>query len=105
MVAKAHAAGRCLIGATITPFGGSVYLGDENEAVRQEVNAFIRTSGVFDGVVDFDRATRDPDDPTRLLPADDSGDHLHLSDAGYQAIADSVDLNLLRCDRHGTDGE
>jgi lysophospholipase L1-like esterase len=105
MVAKAHAAGRCLIGATITPFGGSVYLGDKNEAVRQEVNAFIRTSGVFDGVVDFDRATRDPDDPTRLLPADDSGDHLHLSDAGYQAIADSVDLNLLRCDRHGTDGE
>ncbi|GLY85490.1 SGNH/GDSL hydrolase family protein [Actinoallomurus iriomotensis] len=105
MVAKAHAAGRCLIGATITPFGGSVYEGDRNEAVRQEVNAFIRTSGVFDGVVDYDQATRDPDDPTRLLPADDSGDHLHLSDAGYQAIADSVDLGLLRCDRHGTDGE
>lgn len=105
MVARAHAAGRCLIGGTITPFGGSVYMKGQNEAVRQEVNAFIRTSGVFDGVVDFDRATRDPADSTRLLPAYDSGDHLHLSDAGYQAMADAVDLALLHCDRTGTSGE
>jgi lysophospholipase L1-like esterase len=99
MVAAAHAAGRCLIGGTLTPFGGSVYQSTANEAVRQEVNAFIRTSGVFDGGVDFDRATRDPADPTRLLSAYDSGDHLHLSDAGYRAMADTIGLALLHCRR------
>ncbi|GAB3412281.1 SGNH/GDSL hydrolase family protein [Flindersiella endophytica] len=96
LVAAAHAAGRCLVGATITPFGGSIFDGDDSEAVRQEVNAFIRGSGEFDAVLDFDAATRDPADPARLLPAY-SADGLHLSDAGYAAIANSVDLSKLRC--------
>lgn len=98
MIADAHAAGRCLLGATITPFGGSIFDDETSEAVRQEVNEFIRTSGEFDGVLDFDAATRDPADPTRLLPTY-SADGLHLSDAGYAAIANSVDLSTLRCDR------
>ena len=63
---------------------------------HQAVNAWVRTSGAFDGVVDFDRATRDPANPLRLLPAYDSGDHLHPSDAGYAAMANAVSLRLLQ---------
>jgi lysophospholipase L1-like esterase len=98
MIADAHAARRCLLGATITAFGGSIFDDETSEAVRQEVNEFIRTSGEFDAVLDFDLATRDPAAPNRLLPAY-SADGLHLSDAGYAAIANSVDLSTLRCDR------
>jgi lysophospholipase L1-like esterase len=63
------------------------------------VNDFVRTSGEFDGIVDFDKATRDPSNPDRLLPAYDSGDSLHPSNAGYQAMGHAVDLKLLNCDR------
>ncbi len=101
IVAQAHAAGLRIDGATLVPFGGSNarYGGNYGTAAgereRQKLNHWIRTSGTFDAVFDFDRALRDPGDPTRLLPVYDSGDHLHPSDAGYRAMADAVDLRVL----------
>ncbi|GGB27335.1 hypothetical protein GCM10011380_16210 [Sphingomonas metalli] len=97
MAERAHAHGLMVIGGTITPFAGSDYYhpGAETEADRQAINAFIRTSGTFDAVVDFDRALRDPARPDRLLAAYDSGDHLHPSAAGYRAMADAVPLALF----------
>jgi lysophospholipase L1-like esterase len=96
LIAQAHAAGLTIIGATITPYQGSPFYTAAGEAERQAVNRWIRTSGAFDGVVDFDRAVQDPADPLRLRPAYDSGDRIHPGDAGYQAMADAVSLNLLR---------
>lgn len=95
LAAQAHAQGLRVIGATITPFEGWRSYNAERESVRQAVNEFIRTSGVFDGVIDFDAAVRDPADPQRLRPEYDSGDHLHPSDTGYRAMADTIDLRLL----------
>jgi lysophospholipase L1-like esterase len=66
------------------------------EAKRQTVNEWIRTSGEYDAVIDFDEVTRDPSVPTRLLPLYDSGDHLHPNDAGYEAMGDAVDLKLFK---------
>jgi lysophospholipase L1-like esterase len=99
LIARAHARGLKIIGATLTPVEGSAYFAPETEAKRQAVNAFIRTGGAYDAVIDFDRVTRDPAQPTRFLPALDSGDHLHPSDAGYQAMADAIDLRLFRARR------
>ncbi|WP_440979843.1 SGNH/GDSL hydrolase family protein [Sphingomonas pseudosanguinis] len=101
LAARAHAHGIRLIGGTITPFQGSDYYhpGPETEADRQAINSFIRTSGVFDGVVDFDRAVRDPARPDRLLAAYDSGDHLHPSMAGYKAMAAAIPLSLFTTPR------
>jgi lysophospholipase L1-like esterase len=96
LIAAAHAAGLKIFGATLTPFQGSGYYSAAREADREAINRWIRTSGAFDGVIDFDQAVRDPADPLRLLPAYDSGDHLHPSDAGYQAMADAIDLALFR---------
>ena len=96
LIAAAHAAGLKIFGATLTPFQGSGYYSAAREAEREAVNHWIRTSGAFDGVIDFDQAVRDPADPLRLLPAYDSGDHLHPDDAGYQAMADAVNLALFR---------
>ncbi|MFB4268237.1 GDSL-type esterase/lipase family protein [Nonomuraea sp. GTA35] len=87
MVASAHAAGVRVIGGTITPFAGADYHTREGERARQAVNAFIREGGAFDAVADFDAALRDPAAPARLLPRYDSGDHLHPSAAGHQAMA------------------
>ena len=97
MIERAHAHGIRVIGATILPFAGSGYYhpGPESEADRQAVNAWIRGAGHFDGVVDFDKLTRDPAHPDRLLPAYDSGDHLHPSPVGYKAMGDAVPLKLL----------
>jgi lysophospholipase L1-like esterase len=97
LILRAHAQGVTILGATITPIGSSSVPGvvtPENEARRQAINRWIRTSGAFDGVVDFDAAVRDPANPTRLLPLYDS-DGLHLTDAGYQALANAVNLSLL----------
>jgi lysophospholipase L1-like esterase len=81
---------------TLLPFEGTKrFYSDGAEAQRQAVNAWIRSSGAFDAVVDFDQALRDPAHPGRLLPAFDSGDHLHPNAAGYQAMAGLVDLRLL----------
>jgi lysophospholipase L1-like esterase len=95
---RAHAHGVCLIGATVTPYGGSDYYhpGPENEADRRDLNDWIRNSGVFDAVADFDAALRDPERPDRLKKELDSGDGLHPSLAGYRAIADAVPLEPLR---------
>ena len=99
LVASAHRHGLRVIGTTITPFENATtapnYYTPEKEAVRQEVNAWIRGSRDFDGVVDLDRFLRDPDHTTRLLPAYDSGDHLHPNDAGYAVAANAIPLPLL----------
>jgi len=95
---RARVHGICLIGATVTPYVGSDYYHPEpqNEADRQELNQWIRTSGVFDAVADFDASLRDPAHPDRIKPAYDSGDHLHPSLAGYRALAETVPLAALR---------
>jgi len=93
VVNRAHEYGLVIYGATLTPFDR---LSPENQAKREAVNAWIRTSGAFDGVIDFDKATRDPSRPDRFLTAYDSGDHLHPSDAGYKAMGESIDLALFR---------
>ena len=95
LVAQAHAQGLKVIGATITPFNGWRSYNEERENVRQTVNDFIRTSDIFDEVIDFDATVRNPADPTQLNPAYDSGDHLHPSDAGYKAMADAINLRIL----------
>ncbi len=97
---RARGRGICMIGATITPYVGSDYYHPEpeNEADRQQINQWIRTSGVFDAVVDFDAAVRDPAQPQKMSKALDSGDHLHPSLAGYRALADAVPLEILRGD-------
>jgi lysophospholipase L1-like esterase len=102
LVARAHAHGIRVIGATIMPFGGNDYYhpGPATEADRQAVNAFVRTSGVFDAVIDFDRVMRDPAQPIRLDPAVDSGDHLHPSEAGYRRMGEAVPLALFRSPPH-----
>ena len=96
VIARAHAKGIAVFGATLTPFEGAGYYSPEKEVVRQAVNNWIRSSDEFDGVIDFDQATRDPSHPTRFLPAYDSGDHLHPNDLGYQAMGNAVPLTLFR---------
>ncbi|MDN3024349.1 SGNH/GDSL hydrolase family protein [Streptomyces sp. S.PB5] len=94
---RVHASGKCVVGATIAPFKGWPEWDPAAEAVRQEVNAFIRGSGEFDAVTDFDRILRSPYDQERMLPALDGGDHIHPNDKGMQAMADAVDLRTLDC--------
>jgi lysophospholipase L1-like esterase len=91
----AHEHGIKAIGATLTPYGGAGYSSDKGEQVREAVNDWIRNSGAFDGVVDFDKATQDPANPTHFNADYDSGDHLHPKDAGYKAMAGSIDLTLF----------
>lgn len=97
IIARAHAHGIKAIGATILPDAGSTYYhpGPSNEADRQAINGWIRARGHFDAVIDFDSALRDPQQPQRLLPRYDSGDHLHPSPAGYRAMGDAVPLSLF----------
>jgi lysophospholipase L1-like esterase len=92
---RAHEHGLKIIGATLTPYGGAGYYSDTGEQVREAVNDWIRTSGIFDGVIDFDKITRDPQNPTRFNPAYDSGDHLHPKDEGYKAMGEGIDLTLF----------
>lgn len=98
IIERAHAQGVKAIGATILPYAGSAYYHPDaaNEADRQALNRWIREPGHFDGMVDFDRVTRDPAHPDHLRPDFDSGDHLHPSPAGYRAMADAIPLALLR---------
>jgi len=93
VIERAHERGIVIYGATLTPFER---LSPSRQAKRHAVNEWIRTSGVFDGVIDFDKVTRDPTRPDRFLPLYDSGDHLHPSDAGYKAMGESIDLALFR---------
>jgi lysophospholipase L1-like esterase len=97
IIDRAHEAGTCVAAATVGPFKGWSEWDADAEAVRREVNEFIRNSGEFDTVTDFDRVLRSPVDPERIHPAFDGGDHLHPNDRGMRAMADAVDLESLDC--------
>ena len=96
LVARAHEHGIRVFGVTLTPFEGTISYDAEGEAIRQTVNSWIRTTDVYDGIFDMDALVRDPDHPTRLKKAFDSGDHIHPGPDGYKAMADSISLSLLR---------
>jgi lysophospholipase L1-like esterase len=102
IIERAHAHGLKVIGATMLPFEGTNlaiapgYYSAEKDARRQAVNEWIRTGKAYDGIVDFDLALRDPSHPLQLLPQYKGADNLHLNDAGYQAMANAVNLALLR---------
>ncbi|MGO8718451.1 MAG: SGNH/GDSL hydrolase family protein [Acidobacteriaceae bacterium] len=95
IAAQAHQHGIKVIGATLTPYQGCGYYSVAGDQVRQAVNEWIRTSPIFDGVADFDKAVRDPQNPLHFAAQYDSGDHLHPKDAGYKAMADAIDLSLF----------
>ncbi|OIJ98490.1 G-D-S-L family lipolytic protein [Streptomyces sp. MUSC 14] len=96
---RAHAAGKCVVAATVAPFKGWSDWDPAAETVRQEVNRYLRTTHDVDALADFDRVLRSPYDPARILPFFDGGDHLHPNDKGMQAMADAVDLGRLDCAR------
>jgi lysophospholipase L1-like esterase len=95
MIQRAHTHGIAVIGCTLTPYHGAGYSTENGEAIRKAVNDWIRNSGAFDGVVDFEAAVRDPQHPDTFLPANDPGDHLHPNDAGYKVMGDAIDLKLF----------
>jgi len=95
IILRAHEHGMKVYGATLTPYGGAKYASPAGEKVREALNDWIRTTEELDGVIDFDKATHDPANPTQYLPAYDSGDHLHPNDAGMKAMAGSIDLKLF----------
>jgi lysophospholipase L1-like esterase len=95
LAAMAHAKGIRVLGGTLTPFEGWSTYDASEEAARQGVNDWIRSTHDYDGYVDFDAAVRDPSDPHRMLPAYDSGDHLHPNDLGYAVMGDTVRLGSL----------
>ena len=99
---QAHRRGLRILGATLTPFAGALpgtplddYYQPDKEALRQQLNAWLRSDSPFDSVIDLDAALRDPADPSRMAAAYDSGDHLHPGDAGNRAMAEAVDLEVL----------
>lgn len=106
IISMVHAKNIPVFGATITPFGGDgqPYSDPKREATRQRVNAWIRTSGRYDGVVDFDAAIRDPANVSIINPLYDSGDHLHPNEMGYMVMADAFDLDLFEKFQDGVDG-
>jgi len=95
IIARAHARGIKIIGATLTPYEGAAYYTPAGEVERQAVNDFIRNGGLFDGVIDFEKAVQDPANPARIRE-DFTTDHLHPNDEGYKAMAELIDLNLFR---------
>jgi len=96
LIGQAHAHGLKIFGATLTSFEGAGYWSPAAEAKREAVNSWIRTSGAFDGVIDFARAAQDAQDPLYFNPAYNSGDNLHPNDAGYEAMANAINLALLK---------
>jgi len=96
IIRRAHAKNVKVFGATIAPYGGAMYYQPEGEAVRQEINKWIRSAGELDAVLDFDAVFRDASRPSEMAAALHAGDHLHGSDAGYEAVAKSIDLKLFR---------
>ncbi|GAA2472512.1 SGNH/GDSL hydrolase family protein [Streptomyces longisporus] len=104
IVERVHAAGKCVVAATVAPYKGWPEWDPAGEKVRGEVNRFIRSSGEFDAVTDFDHVLRSPSDPERVRPVFDSGDHLHPDDKGMRALADAVDLRSLDCSARHSGG-
>jgi lysophospholipase L1-like esterase len=96
IIERAHQHGIKVFGATLTPYEGADYYSEDGEATRLAVNQWIRTGGAFDGVFDFDAAVRNPSRPSQFREDYHSGDHLHPSAAGYKAMADVIDLTMLR---------
>jgi lysophospholipase L1-like esterase len=99
LIARAHAHGLKIMASTLLPYEGTTFPGywtPEGETIRQAFNEWLRTSKEYDGVVDFDAVIRDPANPTKMQPRFDSGDHLHPSDAGYEAMAKAFDLALVK---------
>jgi lysophospholipase L1-like esterase len=96
IIHRAHEKGIKIIGATLTPYMHAGYYSAEGEQMRQGLNAFIRQPGNFDAVIDFDKVTRNPQQPEQFLPLYNDGDHLHPNDAGYVAMSDAIDLSLFR---------
>jgi lysophospholipase L1-like esterase len=95
MIERAHTHGIKVIGCTLTPYQDAIYYSDKGEEVREAVNHWIRTSGAFDAVVDYDKVTQDSSNPKTFKPTFNNNDHLHPNDAGYKAMADSVDLKTF----------
>ena len=102
LIVRAHEHGLKIIGVTLTPFEDTFhgtplfgYYNEEKEAKRESINNWIRSSGEFDGVIDFDAMTRDPADPKHIKAEYDKGDHLHPNDAGYVAMSQGIDLSIL----------
>jgi lysophospholipase L1-like esterase len=102
MILRAHSAGIKIYGGTLVPWWQSIFTNDNWTLVKwqkaQAINNWIRTSGAFDAVVDFDKCLADPSDPKKMLPIYDSGDHLHPSDLGYVHMGDCIDLSLFKND-------
>jgi lysophospholipase L1-like esterase len=96
LIERAHARGIKIYGATLTPFEGAAYWTAEGEAKRKAFNEWIRTSKAYDGIVDFDAAVRDPAAPTKIQQQYNPGDNLHMNDAGYQAMANAIDLGMFK---------
>lgn len=96
MISKAHARGLKVFGGTITPIKNSFYYTEYREEARRRVNEWIRTSGHFDGVIDFDKAVRNPADPLVILPKAQSGDYLHPNEEGYRIMGEAIDLSLFQ---------
>ncbi|HEU4624653.1 MAG TPA: SGNH/GDSL hydrolase family protein [Steroidobacteraceae bacterium] len=96
LIARAHEHGVKIYGATIAPYEGAFYYSAEGNSVREAINQWLRTSGAFDAVLDFDAVFRDPAKPTQMAIPLQAGDHLHGSDAGYEAVAKSIDLKLFK---------
>jgi lysophospholipase L1-like esterase len=102
LIERAHSRGLSAFGVTLTPFEDFMVAGrfpvfsQINEAKRQAVNDWIRSSGAYDAVIDFDKVLRDPAAQSRVLAKYDSGDHVHPTDEGYKALADAIDLSLFR---------
>jgi lysophospholipase L1-like esterase len=96
IVERAHKRGIKVIGCTLNPFEGMSYYSEQTDSLRNAVNNWIRTSGIFDAVADFEAATRDPENPKQILPRFNNGDHLHPNDAGYKAMAESINLTVFQ---------
>ena len=95
MIERAHERGLKVYGATLTPYEGAAYFTPDGETKRQALNQWLRTSGTYDAVIDFDAVVRDPSSPSKMKPEFDSGDHLHPGDAGYKAMGEAIDLALF----------
>jgi lysophospholipase L1-like esterase len=95
MIERAHTHGIKVIGCTLTPYQGAAYYSDKGEEVREALNRWIKTSGAFDAVVDYDKVTQSSSNSKMLTPTFNNADHLHPNDAGYKAMADSIDLKIF----------